>query len=93
MTNSVNSNLAKSSKTVAHRHVLILLAIVFSFIWAIVALILFFMKATWAEYVGSAILFVGFFAAWVITVYVLKRKNPKFVDALLEDENNGGNGK
>jgi hypothetical protein len=69
------------------RRVLGLVGVVFFTTWALVASILFLLHATWPAYVGSLILFGGFFISWVITVYVLNRKNPKYVEALLyEDE-------
>jgi hypothetical protein len=75
----------RSSKKTAKRRVLVLVGLLFSVMWSVTALVLLLMHAIWSEYVGSAILFVGFFVAWVVTVYVLHKKNPKYVEALLDD--------
>jgi|HubBroStandDraft_5_1064220.scaffolds.fasta_scaffold601531_2 hypothetical protein len=77
---------AKDSKRRAPEwRVLHFVAIVFFTLWLIAVVLLKLIHASWQQFVGSVLLFGGYVICWVVTVFVLKRKNPDYVTELLKE--------
>jgi hypothetical protein len=74
----------KTERSAAFR-ILRAVGTVFSAGWVVVAALLLLFRASWQEFVGSVLLLGGFFISWVLTLYVLKWKNPKYVEKLIEE--------
>lgn len=64
--------------------VLRIIILLFTTGWFITLVPLVLLGSPWQAYAGSAILFVGLAVCWSITVFVLRRKNPKYVAAMLD---------
>lgn len=75
----------KNGKSSAVRRVLIIVSLLFFSGWLITLTVLLTIKADKKEIIGSIILFGGFILCWALTVFILRRKNPKYVQSLFEE--------
>lgn len=81
-----NSGSVRTPLSLTGKRILRLVGLVFFTMWLISTVIFLIIHAAWTEYVGSAIVFGGFFFAWMIAIYALKKKNPEFIEAMIPAE-------